>query len=93
MQKKNKKVSGDHNADWVLLGFLSPPEDKALAMLVAEQDGENVKAEITKLLKAKAKDLGIMLKDGQIAPAWKDRFEIYTARVRMNKKRRQTNAD
>lgn len=92
MQTKNKKVSGDHNADWVLLGFQSPPEDKALAMLVAEEDGRNVKSEIVHLLRERAGELGIF-KGGQIAPAWKDRYEIYTARVRMNKKRRQTNAD
>lgn len=90
--RNKKKVSGKHNADWVLLGFQSPPEDKALAMIVAEEDGRNVKDQILFMIHERAKKLGIC-RDGKITPTFKDRLELYAARVRMNKKVRKSNAD
>ena len=90
--KSNKKTSGDHNKDWILLGFQSPPEDKALAMLVAEYDGRNVKSEILDLLRERAERIGI-LSDGKVTDAYRDRFNLYSARVRMAKKARQQNAN
>ena len=91
--KPNKKTSGDHNKDWVLLGFQSPPEDKALAMLVAEYDGRNVKSEILELLRERAKLVGILSADGKVTDAYRDRFNLYSARVRIEKKARQNNAN
>lgn len=90
--KPNKKTSGDHNKDWILLGFQSPPEDKALAMLVAEYDGRNVKSEILELLRERATQIGI-LADGNVTDAYRDRYDLYSARVRMAKKARQQNAN
>ncbi len=90
--KSNKKTSGDHNKDWILLGFQSPPEDKALAMLVAEYDGRNVKSEILELLRERAERIGI-LADGKVTDEYRDRFNLYSARVRMAKKARQANAN
>ena len=89
--KRKKRVSGKHNADWVLLGFQSPPEDKALAMIVAEEDGRNVKDEILSLVTTRAENLGI-LKNGVITPTYKDRLAIYASTVRLNKKTRKANA-
>ena len=93
MDKTNRKKAkhGGHNPDNVLLGLHVTPEWKAIAKLTALMLEQDVTTVMLDGLKGKAAALGILDKQGKVAPAYIDEIEALAHTVRCNKIERQNN--
>jgi hypothetical protein len=82
------KVSGPHNPDDVLIGFMDSPEIRALAELVTEKDGVSTVSDFfRKHIFNRATAHGIM-RDGKVQGEWRERIAARAEAIRENKKRR-----
>jgi len=81
------KVSGKHNPDDVLIGFMDSPEVKALTALVAEAEGENVSDLFRKFVFSRAEAHG-MMRGGRVVDGWRERVRESAAIIRANKLKR-----
>ena len=75
------KVSGPHNPDDVLIGFIDSPEVKALTALVAEAEGENVSDLFRKFVFSRAEAHG-MMRGGKVVDEWRERVRESAAIIR-----------
>jgi len=82
------KVSGPHNPDDVLIGFIDSPEVKALTALVAEAEGENVSDLFRKFVFSRAEAHG-MMRGGKVVDEWRERVRESAAIIRANKLKRR----
>jgi hypothetical protein len=82
------KVSGKHNPDDVLIGFMDAPEIRALAEAVTELDGvETVSDFFRKHIFDRARVHGIMV-DGEVQGDWRIKIAARAEAIRVNRKRR-----
>lgn len=82
------KVSGPHNPDDVLIGFLDSPEIRALAELVTEKDGVATVSDFFRQhIFNRATAHGIM-RNGVVHGEWRERIAARAEAIRENKKRR-----
>lgn len=82
------KVSGPHNPDDVLIGFIDSPEVKALTALVAEAEGENVSDLFRKFVFSRAEAHG-MMRGGKVVDEWRERVRESATIIRANKLKRR----
>lgn len=91
-QNRKKKASesrhGKHAPDKVILGCFVTPEEKALALLVANRKGCDVSALMLDGLNYYATEQGIM-ENGKIKAEFELEIKAVAARIRANKKARQ----
>ena len=82
------KVSGKHNPDDVLIGFLDAPEIRALTELVTEKDGiKTVSDFFRKHIFDRAEAHGIM-RDGVAVGQWRVLIAARAEAIRTARKRR-----
>jgi len=82
------KVSGPHNPDDVLIGFMDSPEIRALAELVTEKDKIGTVSDFFRQhIFDRATAHGIML-DGKVQGEWRVRIAARAEAIRENRKRR-----
>lgn len=82
------KVSGPHNPDDVLIGFMDSPEIRALAELVTELDEiETVSDFFRQHIFDRAVAHGVM-REGKVQGEWRERIAARAEAIRVNKRRR-----
>lgn len=82
------KVSGPHNPDDVLIGFMDSPEIRALAELVTERDGIGTVSDFFRRhIFDRATAHGIM-RDGKVQGEWRVRIAARAEAIREAKRRR-----